>query len=135
MINRVKRRLIPLLIVSAAATALASDATGRYDVGCSGATFHLTKVPDHHSSREFTLYLNISIGLFPNLAGPDWWDVNGERCSGGNACDNATSAKLQFQKIEKRHVVGHYQIDSGGQHFEGTFRVKYRHQGERVICE
>jgi hypothetical protein len=125
-----------LTVLVASTLARAADARGWYDPGCGGAMFHLMGLPGQPPVQEFVLRLstgNLAFNYY--LVGPHWWDVTAQDCSKAGDCGEATKAKLQFQKIGRRHVSGEYQIDFKGQHLEGQYQVKYRHKGGPYICE
>jgi hypothetical protein len=136
MTNRDCFALVFLTLFAASPLAFAADAKGWYDPCCDGATLYLTALPGQQPGREFIVRVPThGLGFNDYLAGPDWWTATAQNCSETGECVEATKASLQFQKMGGKHVSGTYQIDFEGQHFEGQYRVKYRHKGKPCICE
>jgi hypothetical protein len=130
------RLALVFLIVASSRLALAADAKGWYDPCCDLTTFHLIAVPGQPPNREFILRIATGMLHFNDyLAGPDWWTATGQNCSKAGDCAEVTKARLQFQEMGKKRVSGRYEIDFEGHHFEGEYKVKYRHKGKPCICE
>jgi len=135
MANPWKLTLLAMMVLTISAHTFAADAKGWYDIGCYNATFHLAGISAQLPLQEFILrWQGGSLMFNTYLEGRDWFDVSAQPCSVGT-CQDVTKSKLQFQKIRRRHVSGKYQIDTNDQHFEGQYKVKYRHKGGQIICE
>jgi hypothetical protein len=108
---------------------------GTYDEDCSGYTFHLPQ--SHSMSREeLTLRLRWSGGLYPPAWESNGWNaVTAKRCSSrSSGCEDAADAKIRFEKIGRR-IVGGFAVEFPNGRQEGRFKVKYHHEGPRMICE
>ena len=107
---------------------------GTYDADCSGYTFHLPTL--RPKAKELTLRLNWSHGLYPPAwESAGWYPITAKRCSSNSAgCEDATDAKIRFEKIGKR-IVGDFAVVFANGQQEGKFKVKYHHSGVKMICE
>jgi hypothetical protein len=104
MSKRYRLAFIALIVVAASALAFGADAKGWYDACCYSPTFDL-KFPGQ--TLDVTLQLDFGmLQLNSYLVGPEWWTAQARRCSTPGKCEEATSAKLQFQKIGKRRHRG-----------------------------
>jgi hypothetical protein len=108
---------------------------GTYDADCSGYTFHLSR-PQPRANGELTLRLNWSHGLYPPAwESAGWYPITAKRCpSNSLRCEDATDAKIRFEKIGKR-IVGDFALVFANGQQEGKFEVKYHHSGVKMICE
>jgi len=118
------------------ALAFGADRRGTYDSCCHSATFHLRASSPQEPSDEITLQVYFGgLSLNRYIAGADWWNAQGKRCSRSDQCEETKAAKLQFQKITDKRVSGNYVFESNQGRIEGQFSVKRRHQGKPCICE
>lgn len=131
------RKTLPVWLIFLAVFAQGQSPllNGTYDADCSGYTFHLPTLRQK-AKDELTLRLNWSHGLYPPAwESAGWYPIMAKRCSSNSVvCEDATDAKIRFEKIGKRIVGGFAVVFANGQQ-EGKFKVKYHHSGVKMICE
>jgi hypothetical protein len=113
-----------------------ADRKGTYDATYSAHIFDLSA--PRGSLRKNELILRLEWG--PSLWPPAWvstdrHEVIAKKCSSNPGdCENAISGTIQFDEIGK-HISGSFDVEFANGREQGKFKVKYRHNGPRIICE
>jgi hypothetical protein len=125
-----------LVLLCCPSQSRSANRKGTYDFHCSGYTFRLAVPRGSVPKDELTLILEWNGGLYPPAwVSPDWHDVKARVCPGESGkCEDTAIAKIQFDEIGK-HISGSFMVEFANRRQEGKFKVKYHHQGPRVICE
>jgi hypothetical protein len=116
----------------------AKNASGWFTPHCDGASFYLCNVSGLPPGQKLNLNMRhyaLSWGIYrPQEV---WEDVYAERCSPAGKCEEATRARIWLDRgsPKDKRVLGKYDVDFGGQHFEGQFLVRYRKEKQDYICE
>jgi hypothetical protein len=137
-ITKVLRGAFPVLVIVACFSiqSWCADRKGTYDATCSAQIFHFSAPRGPVRKNELILRLEWGPSLWPPAwVSPDRHEVTAKRClSESQECENAVKATIQFDEIGK-HVSGSFDVDFANEREQGKFRVKYHHNGPRIICE
>ena len=117
---------------------LAADIGGRFERYCDGVWFYLTTAKGPYASKRLELFFHTPFppgAIF--LKEESWSQVSAGLCSGTGKCDDASSARMWLSKGASvgKHISGMYEVDFGGQHFEGRFVAKEQKPTQERICE
>jgi hypothetical protein len=131
--------LIALVFQSGLGTPIAADSGGWFEQGCDAAIFHVTTVERSSAIQELVLTLRTNAGgSVGAYVGPNWWDVESQRCSAPDTCEHPIKARIRLDRATGRgnRISGMYSVDlPSGAHLEGQFTVKYRKPKNSIICE